>query len=205
MQEYQNQIENLFSNYKSGAFKDIVDRGYLVSKYTKDKDLLFIGLNPSFRKRDKQKLEKNYFFDPAELSSDSYFKGFYNLVRNTQFEKNWTFIDLLFIRHTEQKFVKEIYKKEKDFICRQLEISKKMIQDIQPKIIIVCDTFARTLIEEEKIFSTTFDEKTGTHRIGNDDYLKNTIVFFSGMLIGVRALDKGSSERLQWHIKQIEL
>ena len=49
-------------------------------------------------------------------------------------------------------------------------------------------------------FDFVFDEKLGTHKIVNNSDLDNTPVFFTSMLTGQRALDKGSFERLNWHI-----
>ena len=46
-----------------------------------------------------------------------------------------------------------------------------------------------------------FDDKIGTYKITLNE--KSVPVFFSSMLTGQRALDKGSFERLKWHVKNV--
>ena len=50
-------------------------------------------------------------------------------------------------------------------------------------------------------FDFCFDEEIGTYRIVNNSSLEGTPVFFSSMLTRQRALDLGSLERLEWHIR----
>ena len=53
-------------------------------------------------------------------------------------------------------------------------------------------------------FEFEFDDTIGTYRIINNPDFKDTIVFFSGMLTGQRALDNGSFERLKWHLNKVK-
>ena len=70
----------------------------------------------------------------------------------------------------------------------------------------VCNALARVFMGKEKEkekntgiwmdYEFIFDDKIGTYR------WEGKPVFFSSMLSGQRALDKGSLERLQWHVKR---
>ena len=113
--------------------------------------------------------------------------------------------DFLYIRETRQRNIENFYKREPDFIKQQLEISKEIIKKINPEIIVVCDTFARNLLKSNMMnFEFEFDDTIGTYRIINNPDFKDTIVFFSGMLTGQRALDNGSFERLKWHLNKVK-
>lgn len=115
----------------------------------------------------------------------------------------WSHLDLLFIRQTDQKIVKSIFSETigKEFLEKQLVISKSIIEKSKPKIIIVSNAYARDLFIKHCKIETIFDEELGTHRIINNSHLKDTPVFFTSMLTGQRTLDDGSYERLIWHIK----
>jgi hypothetical protein len=95
-------------------------------------------------------------------------------------------------------------KKElKDFAYKQLEITVDIMKSIDPKIIVVINAFARDIIKDHirSIQLKKYDEVYGidTLIIAGKPYT----TFFSGMLSGQRALDKGSFERLKWHIKYV--
>ncbi len=101
-----------------------------------------------------------------------------------------------------------------DFIWKQIEISREIIEKAKPKIIVVNNTLARDFFGINKSEDRTqsvwmgydfkFDYEIGTHRIiGNKELktdLTGTPVIFTSMLTGQRALDNGSFERLTWHI-----
>ena len=187
---YEEKIKNLFENYKSQdpELQEIINRKYVYSQFHTGRKVLFIGLNPSFREKQAKKEE--------------YYKRFPLLVEN---KNDWTFLDLLCIRETKQRSIENFYKKEPDFIKQQLEISKEIIKEINPEIIVVCDTFARNLLKSNMMnFEFEFDDTIGTYRIINNPDFKDTIVFFSGMLTGQRALDNGSFERLKWHLNKVK-
>jgi hypothetical protein len=117
----------------------------------------------------------------------------------------------LFLRETNQKNIESIYSQKNgvDFIFQQLLISKEIIELSKPKVIIVNNSLARKYLGFEKNndidvwmgLKFKFDETIGTYRVVNNENLKNTPIFFTSMLTGQRALDKGSLERLIWHIK----
>ena len=200
---YEEKIKNLFENYKSQdpELQEIINRKYVYSQFHTGRKVLFIGLNPSFREKQAKKEEYYKSFD-ATNNNDRYFRRFPLLVEN---KNDWTFLDLLYIRETRQRNIENFYKREPDFIKQQLEISKEIIKKINPEIIVVCDTFARNLLKSNMMnFEFEFDDTIGTYRIINNSDFKDTIVFFSGMLTGQRALDNGSFERLKWHLNKVK-
>ena len=200
---YEEKIKNLFENHKSQdpELQEIINRKYVYSQFHTGRKVLFIGLNPSFREKQAKKEEYYKSFD-ATNNNDQYFRRFPLLVEN---KNDWTFLDLLYIRETRQRNIENFYKREPDFIKQQLEISKEIIKKINPEIIVVCDTFARNLLKSNMMnFEFEFDDTIGTYRIINNPDFKDTIVFFSGMLTGQRALDNGSFERLKWHLNKVK-
>ena len=200
---YEEKIKNLFESYKSQdpELQEIINRKYVYSQFHTGRKVLFIGLNPSFREKQAKKEEYYKSFD-ATNNNDQYFRRFPLLVEN---KNDWTFLDLLYIRETRQRNIENFYKREPDFIKQQLEISKEIIKKINPEIIVVCDTFARNLLKSNMMnFEFEFDDTRGTYRIINNPDFKDTIVFFSGMLTGQRALDNGSFERLKWHLNKVK-
>lgn len=117
----------------------------------------------------------------------------------------WSHFDLLFLRETNQNNIKQMHNDilGREFLNEQLKISKKVIENSQPKIIVISNAFARDLFLYECKFETFFDDTIGTHSIINNTQLEGTPVFFTSMLTGQRALDNGSYERLIWHIKEV--
>jgi hypothetical protein len=163
--------------------------------------LLFIGVNPSGESLEK----KISTYDLGqEGNAHPYFKRFTEIANECEIE--WTHLDLLFFKETNQKVVDEILIKPGgvEFIWQQLQISRELIEQASPKVIIVSNTMARRFLGKEKSgdnnkwldFDFTWDDEIGT-------WLWNeTPVFFSSMLTGQRALDKGSYERLIWQVKR---
>lgn len=210
-QQCENQIKALFDNFNSEnkKFNEIVKRGFLYSKIEK-KEVLFVGLNPSFGKeaeeeeKDGKVSVKEEGFSAKE-NEHKYFNKFQSFFdTDSKYNGKWSFIDLLFVRETGQQIVKSFYEKETEFIKNQLVISKKMIEDAEPKIIVVCDTLSREFMKKDMNLDLKFDNKIGTYKVENDkSKLYGTIVFFSGMLSGQRALDLGSLQRLKWHIENV--
>ncbi|PIQ91453.1 MAG: hypothetical protein COV70_03710 [Parcubacteria group bacterium CG11_big_fil_rev_8_21_14_0_20_39_22] len=114
-------------------------------------------------------------------------------------------IDLFFHRETEQKsFKKEILNGNElnEFGRCQMEIAWDAITCSDPKVVVVANAFGSDLIKKEwHDRLTDFDDKIGTYWIELND--KKISIFFSSMLTGQRALDKGSLERLKWHVKNV--
>lgn len=176
--------------------------------------ILFIGINPGssnigdkpyFKWKNKKSinLEKILIHEKQAREKYPYFKRFKEISKNVGVD--WEHIDLFFNRKTSQEeFKKHIFIKNKlsKFAQEQLKIALEMIELINPRVIVVANALASNLIRNYEIegLEKEINEEHGYHflKLGN----KNIPIFFSSMLTGQRALDKGSLERLEWHIKQ---
>jgi hypothetical protein len=189
--------------------------------------LLFIGINPSFRKGSIIKeSEKPIAFYPKKLNRKikdiPYFEKMKNVAEYC--ETDWTHLDLFFIRETKQELIENLSYNSIEFINAQLKISFEIIKRANPRLIIVSNALASEffgkkketkhlnldkiwkgtdLYFEKNIWNKepTFNSEIGTYQIE----LNNNLVpiIFSGMLSGQRALDIGSLERLKWQAKMI--
>lgn len=190
--------------------------GYAAQDNIVKNALMFIGINAS----NSDENEDSFFYTNSQEykqgGTHRYFEKFCEISKEVNFP--WTHTDLLFVRFTNQKEVEEtIYKYENGvkFFYEQLLISKQIIEEAKPKVIVVNNTFARRLlgynkdtkdgkiVEEWMGFDFEFDDEIGTRKIIKHNTLNGTPVFFTSMLTGQRALDKGSYERLIWHIKYV--
>ena len=194
-------INQLWNQAKKNGWP-FSERGYVCHDIVEKEAILFIGINPSFS--ESKSKHENIFINLDQEGKINgklfpYFKKFPIIANKIKYK--WTHCDLLMVRETQQKKVKELYKTHEQFVLRQLSVAKKTIIEADPKIIVVCNAYACELFKKH-IFKTTFDPKIGTHVIQNKE-LKGKIVFYSSMLTGQRALDLGSLERLQWHLRMI--
>ena len=185
-----------------------------------DAEIIFIGLNPSLTEEDRNRLlkESNLSLEFYNLNHDSddnhrYFKKFHVISKETKL--SWGHYDLLFIRETNQNKVKELFKTQEglQFLYKQLMVSKLVLNELmesgEPKIFVVNNTLAREFLGKDrpKVYAKNqehwlnykfdWDEKLGTYKC------KNCPFFFSSMLTGQRALDRGSFERLIWQIRYV--
>jgi hypothetical protein len=184
-------------------FENFSNYSFLFPKSLVTNSILFIGINPSLNK-------ENFLLDSYDLShrdnKHPYFKKMENI--SSYCNTDWTHLDLFYFRETKQDIITDILKQPNGvaFLWEQLQITDTLIRESKPKIIVVCNALAGTFLGKDKDIKQNknvwlgydfyFDDKLGTYR------WKNIPVFFSGMLSGQRALDKGSFERLQWHIKK---
>lgn len=194
--EFKEDMEQIWNNPR---FLDIegIDRGYAVQDEIIKGAILFIGINPSFS--GKHLIKVSHFYNNVQQGEVySYFRKFQDIAIKTN--QKWAHLDLLFVRETNQKNVEKIFlhKHGKEFIGAQLDLSKKIIESAEPKVIVVSNAFARVLIQSR--FKSVFDDNIGTHKIIENLHLANIPIFFTSMLTGQRALDLGSYERLIWHI-----
>lgn len=222
--EFENEIEDFWNDEKFSKI-NVLKRGYGIhDKIIKD-SILFIGINPSFTKKVK---EGSYFINLDQDAKNEnaknrdnakpyvYFKKFVDITKKiNEKQKNnsklsWSHMDLLFHRETKQHFIDNLKQEENgvEFIVGQLKIAKKILLKSNPKIIVVSNTKARDFLKSKKSelsmgFEFRFDDELGTEVITNCDELKNVPVFFTSMLTGQRALDKGSYSRLIWHINYV--
>ena len=196
---YKTQIESIWQDakYKSVPF---IERGYAIQKNIAFNSILFIGINPSFNEKKTKLLESFFYSNHQQEEVHQYFKKFQDIADKTKVD--WSHLDLLHIRQTDQKIVKALFKDNigNEFLRKQLEISISIIKKSKPKIIVVLNAYARELFINECNIKTVFDESIGTHKVIHNIDLEGTPVFFTSMLSGQRALDNGSYDRLVWHI-----
>ena len=200
---YGKKIDEFWENEKFSEIK-IKERGYAIQDYIHTNSLMFIGINPSYNG-----ISESFFYNNINNEIHPYFRKFQEISEIVDIP--WTHFDLLFVRETQQNEIEKIYSQQNglDFIYKQLEISKQVIELARPKIIVVNNSLARKYLGLDKNidrneniwmnFTFDFDPNIGTYLI-SEGVLKNTPVFFTSMLTGQRALDRGSYERLMWHI-----
>jgi hypothetical protein len=189
----------------------IISRGLIAPDFIKSNSIMFLGINPSFKEEDEK---CNVCFYPNE-GIHNYFDKFKDIQEkiNKNIKINWTHLDLLFFRETNQKTVDKIIKEKTtgiQFIWEQLTLSKQLLDLSEPQIIVASNTKVRELLgfdqNPEKTkgvwmgYEFKFDDEIGTHRIITNGPLFSVPIFFTSMLTGQRALDKGSFKRLVWHI-----
>lgn len=200
-------IKQLFGSLEYQCIPQL-KRGFAVGKSIQKNTILFIGINPSYRKNDQA--HKQSFWDPEQDCSDRYFKRFVKLSESCGHP--WAHMDLLPIRETSQKELEKLEKDHLDFLMKNLMISKEILEAHEPKLVVVANTLARKYLGKQqkngKNVWMDYDfgkmREDGTYRIQNEDSkLKGVPFFFSGMLTGQRALDNGSFERLKWHVKMV--
>ena len=185
--------------------------------------ILFVGINPSFSDKGFNAVFKGTEFE--NLDFKKFFRypdtGSFDLAKSLKIEKfssqnhpyfkkfetlskavsvPWSHVDLFFIRETNQKVVKNMILskggKLNDFGKAQVEISKSVIADSKPKVIIVANALASKIFCDE--FEAIFRPELGCYTIELQG--EQVPVFLTSMLTGQRALDNFSFERLCWHV-----
>jgi hypothetical protein len=191
----------------------------------KEDAILFVGLNPSFSQRGYNSLLRGTAFsnlDPSAFyhwrnrenfdlviehaieqigkNNYPYFKKFKDIAVYANLE--WEHVDLFFYRETSQtQFKKKIYDGQRltNFGEKQLELSRMLIIEAKPRVIVVANAFASSLFQKQ-FPDVEFDEKHGYHRTLIEG--RPVPTFCASMLTGQRAMDVYSYQRLRWHIKQ---
>lgn len=133
--EYENKFE-------SKDLNEIVSRKFVYSKLDLYAEILICGINPSYRKNEKNC--KGYSFNFSDLTSDRYFKTFHLLFEPYKSLYRIDYFDLFYQRHTSQSDIFKFYSEKKgiEFLCKQLEITNKTIETIKPKAIFVFNKHA---------------------------------------------------------------
>ena len=211
----------IFEKHRGNGFDHLLDRkiGVHYDKDEQESDILFVGINPSYMGGDN---DTHFFFD--RTSDNAYFRALERMRDDIDKSLKWTHIDILVFKETNQKYIDELFKKPNgvNFIFEQIKIAKERLAHIKPKVILVANTKARQFMGKDRIefkdkgrsdenvwmgLNFEFDDELGCDVIRKSDEtpeaLEGTPVFFSSMLSGQRALDRGSRERLVWQIKRI--
>lgn len=191
--------------------------------------IVFVGMNPSFNpKKLKSTLKRTPYahIDPASfyrwsnveknpdlvdeelaigkhiIGEYSFFKKMHEMAEDSH--THFQHLDLFLYRQTQQnEFMRLVQDKKKvlnEFGGAQLRIFEEALAQINPQIIVVSNAGASDILRERFKDRLSFDENRGFHLLSLGE--SRVPIFFSSMLSGQRALDKGSYERLRWHVRQ---
>lgn len=218
-EKYFEKIQSIF-NHKSQntEVNEIISRGFCYSEFT-TKKLLFVGINPSYL-NGANKSSHHYCVSDAVTAYKKYFGKFQDLVKGTKYESDWTYIDLFFFRETDQNKIQNIISNDIDFIISQLKLTNEIINEINPEIIVVCNSgsanfFGINKKDNQNIwlgYDFTFDKDFGIDVITGiseesilakkpeSENIIYTPVLFSSILT---YLDVHSKKRLNWIIDKV--
>lgn len=207
-----------YKDHSDDQIREVIQRGFVAHSPIPSNALVFVGINPSFGNDQVSVVSESEgkwgVFQALEQKDNPYqryFSKFETIAKEVN--EAWTHIDMLYFRETKQGFVENLLKDKsgRQFIEEQLDLTKKIIEAISPKILVVSNTAARNflIVKNEDVkeyfgYKFVFDNNFGTHILelaSNDGKTKKIPTFFTSMLTGQRALDNGSFQRLQWHIK----
>lgn len=142
-------IIDLWNEFKENENKNFCENRPLApQEILKKNSLLFIGLNPSIRKKHEAEIPK---YD-GEIDNikyklpDKYYSKIDEISQKSGFGNNWTHFDLLFYRGSQkdvEKISKNLNCKGNLFIWKQLQISKILLDNIEPKLIVIVNSLAR--------------------------------------------------------------
>jgi len=206
---------------KEPELKEIYDHEAFAQDTLYKNGLLFLGVGASlvdgYEKTCNIKHPVQYETHKGRIGEDGkkgykYYRPMIELAEETGFNNNWSNIDITLFRETSQEKLIPVFKKFPEIIEKQLKLAVEMIIASNPKIIIVSNALVRDVLKNEfeksKInssdFDFNFDDNYGTDIIDTPKELKGRPVFFTSMLSGTGALDKGSFARLRWHIKYVQ-
>lgn len=211
---------NKIISYNSIVAKnsEIINRGFVCSKIKKA-EVLFVGVNPSYISKSES---YQYDIEKAVKEYPRHYSKFPKLIEKTSFQNNWTYIDLFQFRETNQNMMLNFIKNDPQFLVSQLRLSHKIICEINPKLIIVCNSRASDFFGFNKIkdnngwqnvwfgYDFKFDENLGIDIIKSinansilteeNNYLYGKPVLFTSTLTYMSKFDK---RRLNLQIKRI--
>ena len=184
----------------------------------KKSKLTFVGLNPSFPKRKKEKNEAAYIWNKLsesqkdqliieEQNNFGSYKPYYRKFRQISNEicgsdhtSNWNHLDVFAVRETKSKVLMDYINLNKTdlFIRHQLSLFRELLIELKPSTVVVCNANASRIIKE--LFALVYNIEFGFFESKNSD-LSNP--FHLGCMVsGTRAMDIFSFQRLIWHIKK---
>lgn len=201
----------------------LLKRGYCFHEI-QERPILFMGINPSMdeTKPDSFSYTLPDTFNKATVSK--YFEHYYDYAESVGVKRSdWTYQDVFFYRHTTQETAPEHSDKSwLDFLVAHLQITQSIIEEIQPRLIVVCNAEASkhyfgVNANPERTqwvfmgYKFIFDETLGCHKITGcrpalgEDYhvdtqLVGTYVLFTSYLPYRSTADK---KTLEWHLRHI--
>ena len=182
----------------------LVRNGYDVVNHITKGALMIVGLNPSIGKEDKP----GKFFETITKDSYKYYPPIFEFAENCGYNE-FSYADIFAMRCSIQRAIIKNIKEVpgfKDFCKEQFNLFVEIVKLASPSIIVVTNAYARDRFFDEgkDVFKVIEDNEIGTYRIAGDSELEGVPVFFSGMLGGQHALDKGSKKRMEWQIRRIK-
>jgi len=226
IEKYQNIWDKYESSYINKATKveesNLLDRGFefQFDEDITNPDVLFIGINPSYK--EERSIVKSFYTKPA--NKPGYYRPFHKVEQDLKSDYNrtitWTHVDLLAVREPQQSYIENyLYQKKQgaDFVIESLEVAKQVIEHFKPKVIVVPNLLGRELLSRNKKTLADgrvvgewmdcefeFDTDLGTDKFINSGSTLNGIpVFFTAMMYGKNSIDRGTFQRLVWHIDAV--
>ncbi|MFV5685547.1 hypothetical protein ACM55I_08865 [Flavobacterium sp. GB2R13] len=175
--------------------------------------VLFLSLNPSLPPFVK---DVEYGFTQSnpwrflnskisyeENESVPHFKKFFKI--QNEINENWTFLDLLYLRKSKQLDIENSYKTQNDrnFILEQAKLTLDLITEINPKLVIVANSFTEKILHDKKQTIFNFNASLDNDFV----YRYNNIPFITreSKFLGSRFWDSEKNKnRYENMIKEIQ-
>lgn len=142
------ELAALFSKYKShdGFLGVLAKRNYVFAQPLQDKQVLFVGINPSFPKGACCK-PYHYHPHPSKVCGKAHphYRRFQKLADKVGISEDWAYADLFFLRETSQWQIERWMHMDHDrqflsFLCDQLRLTMRLMEEVlKPRLIVVCN------------------------------------------------------------------
>jgi len=176
--------------------------------------LLFIGMNPSGT------FQEDFAGNTADVFAigvkGKYYQAIMNFTKECVGDKNcFSELDLFGIIQSKQSVIEQDFKKNPDYYKEMFALFLEYVVLVQPKVIIVTNALASKILRRDKslrLNQPKYDNfykgakyhLTPNARFGGYTFTIGEFtcqLYFSSMLSGQHALDKGSRENLVWLVK----
>jgi hypothetical protein len=119
----------------------------------------FLSLNPSLQPKDRKKAKRGFYPEnpyplidcEKQQAKYKFFQKFYDIGKEI---KQWTVLDLLYERESNQKTLESRYEKrnvkikDKEFLQRQIKLTFNILRVLEPKIVVVANATVDRLIHQ---------------------------------------------------------
>lgn len=127
---------------------DLLNRGGCYHELEPNRPVLFMGLNPSYVGDNPNNGllpdGKHFWFNLPDASPGGYYSPFYELAQAMGIQRNeWTYQDVFYFRCTNQKTIPQ-NDAFSSFKTAHLVLTQQVLEFLQPKLIIVCNSEAAT-------------------------------------------------------------
>jgi len=195
-------------------------RGYVTTNYRRARALV-VGINPSYLVGDN---EHSYFYqlEDALKEYSKHYEPFKKLLTKTEYENDWTYLDLFHFRETNQKNINAFYQSDVQFLIDQLRLTHDIMTAIRPDLLIICNSHSADYFGINKLevdqryrnlwygYDFDFNQKLGVHVVSkrldesivaeSNSSLVGKPILFTSTLTYKSIFDK---MRLNWHIQHI--